>query len=58
MLRSAIKELSRYIATVKTAKYRTFLLLDSEVLPDNKLVVIALEDAYQLGILSSSIHVT
>lgn len=33
------------------------MFLDSEILPDNKLVNIALDDAYFLGVLSSRIHV-
>ena len=56
--RESIASLSRYIATPETAKHRTFQFLDCSILPDNKLVVIALEDAYFLGILSSKIHVT
>jgi hypothetical protein len=56
--RESIASLSRYIATPETAKHRTFQFLDCSILPDNKLVVIAIEDAYFLGILSSKIHVT
>jgi len=56
--RASIRDLDRYIATVETAKHRVFLFLDRDILPDNKLIVIALEDAYFLGILSSRIHVT
>jgi hypothetical protein len=54
--RYSIKNLTRYIATPETAKHRIFQFLESSVLPDNKIVVIALEDAYFLGILSSEIH--
>lgn len=50
--------LLRYIATVETAKHRTFLFLDGEILPDNKLVAVGSEDAFHLGVLSSRIHVT
>jgi hypothetical protein len=56
--RPALQGLSRYIATVETAKHRFFVFLDAAILPDNKLVNIALEDAYFLGVLSSRIHVT
>jgi hypothetical protein len=56
-LRPALRNLSRYIATVETSKHRTFQFLDASVLPDNKLVVIAVDDAYHLGTLSSRIHV-
>jgi len=55
-LRPALSGLPRYIATVETAKHRIFQFLDAEILPDNKLVVIALADAFHLGILSSKIH--
>lgn len=57
-LRPALDGLSRYIATVETSKHRLFQFLGFEVLPDNKLVVITLEDAFYLGVLSSRIHLT
>ena len=57
-LRPAIAEISRYIATVETAKHRAFQFLDATILPDNKLIVIALDDAFHLGVLSSRLHTT
>ena len=56
LLRKQIAGLSRYIVTVATAKYRTFQFLDTEILPDDKLVVIASDSAILLGILSSRFH--
>jgi hypothetical protein len=56
-LRPALAGLTRYIATVETAKHRIFTFLPIEVLPDNKLIVFALPDAASLGILSSRLHV-
>lgn len=56
-LRAALRGLRRYICTPETAKHRPFLFLDGDILPDNKLVNIALDDAYYLGILSSRVHV-
>lgn len=56
--RPALEGLSRYIATVETSKHRFFVFLDQSILPDNKLVGIALDDGYYLGVLSSRIHVT
>lgn len=56
-LRTALAGLPRYIATVETAKHRTFQFLDASVLPDNKLIAIALDDAFHLGVLSSTVHV-
>ena len=56
--RPALEGLEHYISTVETAKHRFFVFLDKSILPDNKLVNIALDDAYYLGVLSSNIHVT
>lgn len=56
VLREQIKGLPRYIATVETAKHRVFQFLDIDVLPDNKLVAIALSDALHMGVLSSRVH--
>jgi hypothetical protein len=55
--RDSFRALSRYIATPETSKHRVFIFLDHEILPDNKLIVIALDDAYFLAVLSSNIHV-
>ncbi len=56
-LRRSLAGLTRYIATVETAKHRPFCFLPATVVPDNKLVCIATEDAFHLGVLSSRIHV-
>ncbi|MCB1973113.1 MAG: class I SAM-dependent DNA methyltransferase, partial [Burkholderiaceae bacterium] len=56
-LRAALKNLERYIATVETTKHRVFQFLPTSVLPEHKLVAIALDDAFSLGILSSQLHV-
>ncbi len=52
-LRLALAGLSRYIATVETAKHRVFQFLDAAVLPDNMLVCVASDDPFHLGVLSS-----
>ncbi|WP_299700529.1 DNA methyltransferase [uncultured Pontibacter sp.] len=57
-LRSMINGLDSYIVTVETSKHRAFIKLDKSIKPDNKLVVIALQDDYHFGVLSSKIHVT
>jgi very-short-patch-repair endonuclease len=54
--RPALKGIKRYIATAETAKHRAFIFLDIDITPDNTLIAIALEDAYFIAILSSSIH--
>ncbi|MDQ5895941.1 MAG: hypothetical protein QG612_27 [Pseudomonadota bacterium] len=56
-IRTALAGLPRFIATVETAKYRTFQFLDASILPDHKLVAIAASDSTSLGILSSVVHV-
>jgi hypothetical protein len=56
-LRPALAGLSRYIATVETAKHRVFQFLGADVMPDNMLIAIAIDDDFHLGILSSAVHV-
>ncbi len=56
-LRPALEGLPRYIATVETAKHRSFQFLDASVLPDNMLIAVASDNATWLGILSSQPHV-
>ncbi len=55
-LRKQLAGLPRYIATVETSKHRTFQFLDASILPDNKLIAIALDGAFSLGVLSSHLH--
>lgn len=55
-MRDALVGLKRYIATVRVAKHRVFVFLDESVLPESRVMAIALEDAYFLGVLSSRIH--
>jgi hypothetical protein len=54
--RPALVGLSRYIVTPQVAKYRVFQFLSGEILPDDKLIAIASEDAEMLGVLESRIH--
>ncbi|HQS99504.1 MAG TPA: hypothetical protein PL023_04305 [Thiobacillus sp.] len=56
-LRKMFTGLPRYIATVETAKHRVFQFLDAAIAPDNKLICIAHDDAWMLGVLSSRVHV-
>ncbi len=55
--RPSIKEIKRFIVTAQTSKHRFFSFLSNTVIPDAKLVAISTDDAYILGVLSSSIHV-
>lgn len=56
-LRAALSALPRYIATIETAKHRTFQFLPISTVPDNKLACIATADAFAMGVLSSRFHV-
>ncbi|GAQ00199.1 class I SAM-dependent DNA methyltransferase [Leptolyngbya sp. NIES-2104] len=56
--RNALEGLDRYIVTCRTAKHRVFTFLKNDIVPDAKLVTIALNDSSFLGILSSRIHLT
>ena len=55
-IRIALTGLPRYIATVETAKHRTFQFLDTSILPDNMLIAIASDAAFHLGVLSGTPH--
>ncbi|WP_068858351.1 class I SAM-dependent DNA methyltransferase [Perlucidibaca aquatica] len=57
-LRDAISGLQYYVATTRTAKHRVFQLLSSEIIAESKIVVIAIETGYELGCLTSRVHVT
>ena len=56
-LRQMLSGMSRYIATVETAKHRLFTFLESNIRPDNKLINIATSFPDRLGVLSSRLHV-
>ena len=55
-LRKALAGLVRYIVTVETTKHRVFQFVDSAIVPDHMLVCIASNDAFDLGVLTSRIH--
>jgi hypothetical protein len=55
-LRSAIAQLPRYIATSMTSKHRTFRFVPAPIVPDQGLVIVAADDPFVLGVLSSAAH--
>lgn len=55
-LRAALEGLTQYIVTVETSKHRWFRFLDASILPDNRLVCIASDAPFVLGVLSSRLH--
>lgn len=56
-IRPALISLPRYIATCRTARHRIFSFVDGDILPDAKIIAIALDDAFFSGVLSSRIHI-
>jgi type II restriction/modification system DNA methylase subunit YeeA len=56
-MRSKISALKTYIVTPEVHNFRLFALADSRVLPDCKIIVIAIEGYLALGILTSKFHV-
>lgn len=56
-MRKALHGLERCIVTIETSKHRTFQFLPTTVVPDVTLICIASNDSFELGILSSNIHV-
>ena len=57
-IRDGVKELNRYIATTRTAKHRVFQFFLSNVMAESGVIMLFLEDAYYIGILSSKLHIT
>jgi len=55
-MRRALAGLRRYIVTPYTAKYRPFIFVGGDTLPDAMAYAIASDDAFMLGVLSSRIH--
>jgi hypothetical protein len=55
-LRQFVAGLNRFVVTVQTAKHRVFQFLNASLMPDQKLMVFGLSDAFSQGVLSSRIH--
>lgn len=56
--RPAFNKIERYIATTRTAKHRIFQFVTVDVLHESKVVAIALDDAWNISVLSSKIHLS
>jgi hypothetical protein len=55
--RKALDGMSRFAVSSRTSKHRTFEFIQSDVLPETKVLIIALEDYFHLGVLISKFHV-
>ncbi|MDH7451676.1 class I SAM-dependent DNA methyltransferase [Luteimonas composti] len=56
--RPAVQGINRLIGTCRTAKHRVFSFLEPGAVSETTVVVIALHDAVNLGVLSSTVHQT
>ena len=55
-MRAGIADLQRFIVTPEVAKHRPFAFVPGLTVPDASLYVVASDDAFVLGVLSSSAH--
>lgn len=55
-MRRALAPLARCLVTSEVAKHRTFVWLDTGVVPAGSLVVIATDDDFMFGVLNSTAH--
>ncbi len=53
---SAVGELNRFIATVETTSHRVFVFIEKGIV-EHGVIGFGLDDAYSLGVLSSSVHI-
>jgi len=55
--RPVLDGLERFIATPRTAKHRFFTFLPKEAIAESEIIIVAIDDWFHLGVLSSRIHV-
>lgn len=55
-MRAVLQPLARYIATSAVAKRFMFVWCESNWCPSNRTIVVALQDDFHIGVLSSTIH--
>lgn len=58
LFRRFSRDLSRFIVTIETSKHRFFVFVDKELMPDHKIITIGIQDAFNLGVFSSRLHIT
>jgi hypothetical protein len=56
-MRASVRGFSRCVMTTETAKHRVFHLMPSAMLAEGTVAVIALDDGFFFGVLSSRIHI-
>jgi len=55
-MRQRLANIERYIATARVAKYRIFVWLDKNILPDSQIIAVTRDDDYFFGVLHSRLH--
>ena len=56
-IRKALRGISRYIVTGRTAKHRIVQFVPQETVAESEIVILGLDDAAQLAVLSSRVHI-
>ncbi|MCB1803218.1 MAG: class I SAM-dependent DNA methyltransferase, partial [Gammaproteobacteria bacterium] len=56
--RKSLRELETFVATSRTARHRVFQRLPTSYLPETKVLIVALDNLFHVGVLSSKIHVS
>jgi hypothetical protein len=56
-IRPALIDIKRLVVTTRTAKHRIFVFEPSSTLFESEIILIATDDAFHLGVLSSRIHI-
>ncbi len=55
-MRNALSQVARFVATPNLTKFRLFVWLPCNVLPDHQLIAFARDDDYFFGVLHSGVH--
>ena len=55
--RAALSGLRRFAVSSRTARHRTFQFIGADALPETKVLILAFDDAFALGVLQSETHV-
>lgn len=55
--RRSFEGLNRMCVTSRTSKHRVFEFCEMTTLPETKVLIVSLDDAYQLGVLTSRFHI-
>jgi hypothetical protein len=55
--RKSLVGLDRFVVSSRTSRHRVFQFLGPNFLPETKVLIVALRESWQLGVLSSQVHV-